>query len=114
MEKEVPLRLIESDNFEITVDPRTLEYKTRVGVVREYFDWFFLVESLKAKYYGFLAIDGLVVLAGILFNSWFLLFLLPLIPLTLKAQFNYGDKLDDKNIWQSKFVTRVDGVGGKR
>ena len=113
MSKEVPLRLIESDNFEITVKPEDLEFKTRKETVREYYGWFFLVESLKAKYYSLMGLGGLVVLLGILYNSWFLLFLVPLIPLVLKAQFDYGDKLDDKNIWEAKFVTRVDGVGGK-
>jgi len=111
MTKGVPLRLIESKNFEITVDPNELEYKTRKETVREYYGWVFLVESLKAKYYSLMGLGGLVVLAGIMFNSWFLLFLVPLIPLVLKAQFDYGDKLDDKNVWEAKFVTRVDGVG---
>ncbi len=111
--KEVPLRLIESENFEVTVNPKDLEYKTRKRIVKEYFDWFFLVESLKGKYFAFMGLDGVVVVSSILFNPLFLLFLVPLLPLTLKAQFDYGDKLDDKQIWESKFVTRVDGVGGR-
>ena len=82
-------------------------------VVSEYYSWVMLVESLKAKYYGFMALDGIVIVSSFLFNSWFLLFLFPLLPLTLNAQFNFGDKLDDKNIWEEKFVSRVDGVGGK-
>jgi hypothetical protein len=113
MVKEVALRLIEAKNFEVTVDPTKLEYRTRKQVVSEYYGWIMLVESLKAKYYGFMALDGIVIFSAFLFNPWFLLFLFVLLPLTLNAQFNWGDKLDDKNIWQEKFVTRVDGVGGK-
>ncbi|MFH1663772.1 MAG: hypothetical protein ABH986_03100 [archaeon] len=111
MSKAVPLRLIEAKNFEVTVDPRTLEYRTRKETVKEYFDWVFLVESLKAKYYGFMVLDGVVVFSGLIFNPTLLVFLLPLLPLTLKAQFDFGDKLDDKETWESKFVSRVDGVG---
>jgi len=109
---EVPLRLIEAKNFEVTVDPTTLEYRTRKETVKEYFDWVFLVESLKGKYYSFVALDGAVVVSALLFGPALLLFLLPLLPLTLKAQFDWGDKLDDKETWESKFVTRVDGVRG--
>jgi len=111
--KEVPLRLIEAENFEVTVNPKDLEYKTRKGVVKEYYSWVFLVESLKAKYYTFMGLDGVVVVSSVLFNPLFLVFLVPLLPLTLKAQFDYGDKLDDKQMWESKFVTRIDGVSGK-
>ncbi len=110
---EVPLRLVEGKNFEITVDPKNLEYKTRRGVVSEYYKWVFLVESLKAKYYGFMALGGLTILSGLFFSQLLLFLLVPLLPLLLKAQFDYGDKLDDKQVWEAKYVTRVDGIGGK-
>jgi len=113
IEKEVPLRLIEANNFEVTVNPKDLEYRTRKGIVNDYYGWVFLVESLKAKYYSFIALSGAVVFSGLLFNSLFLFLLVPLLPLTLKAQFDYGDKLDDKQVWEAKFVTRIDGVGGR-
>ncbi len=106
------LKLVEGQNIEVTVDPRKLPYDSRKAVGRQYFRWITLVESLKLKYYAFMAVDFVVFLAGLLASPFFFVLLLPLIPLTLKAQFVYGDKLDDKEMWESKFVTRVDCISG--
>ena len=102
------LRMVEGQNVEITLDPKNLQYQNRKDLGREYFQWIIRVESLKAKLNALLVADALVFVAAFLFGGVFLLALLPLIPLTFKAQFDWGDKLDDKTVWESKYVTRVD------
>ena len=102
----------EGQNVEITLDPRKLSYQNRKDVGREYFQWIITVESLKAKLRAYLMLDACVFILAFLFGGYFLLALLPLIPLTLKTQFDWGDKLDDKTVWESKFVTRVDCIEG--
>ena len=47
-------------------------------------------------------------------SEWFLLALIPMMIYTFTIQFTWGDKLDDKNIWEKKFVTQVDGVEQKK
>ncbi|MFH1545714.1 MAG: hypothetical protein ABIE23_06555 [archaeon] len=103
-----PLKLVEAKNIELTVEPDKLQYQTRKELGREYFKWLARIEGLKAKYYGFVAIDALVLFAAFIIDLSLMFALIVLIPMTLKAQFDYGDKLDDKQIWEGKYVTRVD------
>ena len=74
-----------------------------------YWSWTITVARARAQWYSMLTMDFAIFLAAFLVSPWFLALLIPALPYTLRAQFNYGDCLDDSQTWASKKMTRIDG-----
>ena len=103
------LTFVDGHEIQMSLDTSKFKYEKRSEVVNEYFQWWVLVASLRSRYLMLVAADIAVFIAGFFIWEGLLLALIPLLPLTLKAQFDWGDKLDDKESWQEKTLTRMDG-----
>lgn len=103
------LKLAKDQSFRCVYDPDNLICRTREDIALTYWDWTLTVAKARAQWYTMLGVDFIIFVAAFLINPWLLVFLIPAIPFTLRAQFNYGDCLDDSHTWASKKVTRIDG-----
>lgn len=100
-------KLIDGRNIEISVPTKQLHRQKRKEVAHEYYDWLIRVETRNAKYVFTKLIGAGILIAGF-FQPLILLLLIPLWQITMKAQFDWGDLLDDKERWESKTVVRMD------
>ena len=104
------LRIEQSHNLEMNLKAEDLKYESRKRIGREYFDWMFLVGGLRVKFQSLAGLIFIVIAVSFLTTEWLLLALFPIFVVTFMAQFDWGDKLDDKETWEEKHLTVVQGV----
>ncbi len=102
------LKLVKGHNYEINLSPDKLKFERRDEVGGEFIKWHVLVTKLKIRYWNFFGLTLVLIALSFIFSEWLLIFLVPLMIHTFKTQFDWGDKLDDQETWNSKFLTRMD------
>jgi hypothetical protein len=70
----------------------------------------FLVGGLRVKLQSLIGLIFIIITISFLTTEWLLLALFPIFVVTFMAQFDWGDKLDDKETWEDKSLTVVQGV----
>jgi hypothetical protein len=95
-------------NLRFVVDPKRLRCTKRQDVVNNYFNWRLTIAREFFKYQALLGLGAVILVGGVVFNKWLLVFLVPLLPFVLRAQFNYEDAAGDLKRWKNKRVTRID------
>lgn len=104
------LRIEQGRNVEMTLGTDDIKYESRKRIGREYFDWMFLVGGLRVKFQSLASLVFIVIAVSFFTSEWLLLALFPIFVATFMAQFDWGDKLDDKETWEEKHLTVVQGV----
>src|SRR3989338_6101972 len=103
-------KLIKGHNIDINLTPDKIKFERRDEVGIQFINWYILVAKLKARYWNAFAMNFAVMILAFVFTEWLLILLVPLMIYTFKAQFDWGDKLDDQETWNEKHLTRMDGV----
>lgn len=101
-------KFVGGHNIEIDVSLDTLKFEKRQDVGIQFISWYWLVGKLKVKYlYSFYS-NFVILFLALTVSNLFLLLLIPVMIYGFKNQFNWGDKLDDQETWNSKTLTRID------
>lgn len=103
------MKLVKADNVELTIKPEDLEYESRKVVGQKYLGHLWQVESDWFNYRAALFSNIMVILAAFTVETALIILLAVSGLFTLRAHLKLLDNLDNKDMWEKKIVTRVDG-----